>query len=312
MKTKKFGLILSAVVAGAALVTLSGCSSSGASNENIITMKGDTIQVSDLYKEAKEFPGMTTNTLLQNLTFDKMFEKEKSISKEVTSKKVDDQYDSLKKQYGSQFDTALQQSGQGLTESNLKDYLKTTLLEQAAIDQDIAKTQYTTANLKTAWASYHPDVTAIVLSETSKDAANKAIAANKSDATKFDKDNASSKTTFDSTSTTVPTDVQTAAFKLKNGQISGVITTTDSTTGSTAYYVVKMIKTSDKGTDMNKYKSTLKKIIKTQKQSDTTYASSVIAKYLKKYNVTVKESAFSTLFQQFTASSSSTSSSSYK
>ena len=302
LKFKKLGLVLSTVAAGVALITLSGCSNSSAS-EDIITMKGDTVQVSDLYSAAKEFPAMSTNTLLKNVTFDKIFEKESSIAKEATSKKIDTQYNTIKDQYGSQFETALSQ--QGLSTSNFKAYLKTQLLEQAAIEQDIAKTQYTTANLKTAWESYHPEVSAIVLTETTKDAATKAIAANKADASKFNTDNASSKVSFDSTSTSVPTDVQTAAWKLKNDQISDVITSTSTSTGTTSYYVVKMIKTSDKGTDMNKYKSELKNIIKTQKMSDTSYVSSVIAGYLKKYNVTVKENAFSSLFSQFTSTSSS-------
>ena len=301
MKFKKLGLVLSAVVATSAVLVLSGCSSNAASKD-IITMKGDTVQVNDLYDRAKQFPNLPTNTLLQNITFDKIFEKESAIAKEATTKKVDAQFNSVKKQYGTQFDSALQQ--QGLTEANFKPYLKTQLLEQAAIEKDIAKTQYTEANLKTAWATYHPDVTALVVSETSSDAANKAIAANKADAAKFDKDNASSKVTFNSASTTVSDDVKTAAYKLKNGEISGVVTSSDASTGQTSYYVVKMIKTSDKGTDMNKYKSELKKVIKTQKMSDSTYVSGVIGSYLKKYNVTVKESAFSSLFSQFTSQSS--------
>ncbi|MFC4652041.1 peptidyl-prolyl cis-trans isomerase [Lactococcus nasutitermitis] len=300
MKFKKLSLVLTTALAGAALVTLSGCSSSG-TNATVVSMKGDTIQVSDLYKEAKTFPSFPTTTLLQNMTFDKIFSKE--FSKDASDAKVNKQFNSLKSQYGSQFDSALQQ--QGLTESNFKPYLKTQLLEQAAIVKDIKDTQYTKANLKTAWSSYHPSVTAIVLAETSKDAANKAIASNKSNAATFDKDNSASKTTFDSTSTTVPADVQTAAFKLKNGEISSVITSTDSSTGSTSYYVVKMVKASDKGTDMNKYKSQLEGVIKTQKEADTTYVSGVIAKYLKKNNVTVKETAFSSTFSQFTSSSSS-------
>jgi len=70
-----------------------------------------------------------------------------------------------------------------------------------------------------------------------------------------------------------------------------------------------MVKTSDKGKDMNKYKKELQSVIKSEKEQDTTYVSGVIAKYLKKYNVTVKEEAFSTLFSQFTQTSSTSSSS---
>lgn len=298
---------MTTVFAGAALVTLSGCSSSDSASKDIITMKGDTIRVSDLYKEAKQFPSQPTNTLLQNLTFDKIFTKD--FGKEVTDKDVSKKVKSIKDQYGSQFSSALQQ--QGLTEASFTPYMRTQMLEQAAIDHEIKETQYTDANLKKAWESYHPDVTAYVVSETSKDAATKALdAAKKDDAGKasFEKTNAESKVTFNSTSTSVPTEVQTAAFKLKNGEFSDVIESTSSSTGATSYYTVEMVKTSEKGTDMNKYKKELQNVIKTEKEQDTTFVSGVIAKYLKKNNVTVKESAFASLFSQFTQTSSSSSS----
>jgi len=307
LKFKKLSLAIATVFAGAALVTLSGCSNNDSASKDIITMKGDTIRVSDLYNEAKEFPSQPTNTLLQNLTFDKIFSKE--FGKEVTDKKVAAQVKDIKSQYGDQFSSALQQ--QGLTEASFTPYMRTQMLEQAAIDHDIKTTQYTKANLEAAWKTYHPDVTAYVVSETSKDAATKALAAAKKDdagKASFEKTNASSKITFNSTSTTVPAEVQTAAFKLKNGEFSDVIEASDASTGSTSYYIVEMVKTSDKGTDMNKYKKELQDVIKSQKESDTTYVSGVIASYLKKYNVTVKETAFSNLFSQFTQTSSSSSS----
>lgn len=298
---------MATVFAGAALVTLSGCSSSDSASKDIITMKGDTIRVSDLYKEAKQFPSQPTNTLLQNLTFDKIFTKD--FGKEVTDKDVNKKVKSLKDQYGSQFASALQQKG--LTEASFTLYMRTQMLEQAAIDHEIEATQYTDANLKKAWESYHPDVTAYVVSETSKDAATKALdAAKKDDAGKasFEKTNAASKVTFNSTSTTVPTEVQTAAFKLKNGEFSSVIESTSASTGATSYYIVEMVKSSEKGSDMNKYKKELKNVIKAEKEQDTTFVSGVIAKYLKKNNVTVKESAFASIFSQFTQTSSTSSS----
>lgn len=85
---------MTTVFAGAALVTLSGCSSSDSASKDIITMKGDTIRVSDLYKEAKQFPSQPTNTLLQNLTFDKIFTKD--FGKEVTDKDVSKKLSQLK------------------------------------------------------------------------------------------------------------------------------------------------------------------------------------------------------------------------
>ena len=292
---------MTTVFVGAALVTLSGCSSSKLADKDVITMKGDTIRISDIYNEAKVFPSQPTNTLIQNITFDKIFTKE--FGKKVTDKDVSAKIKEMKDQYGQQFASALQQ--QGLTEASFTPYMRLQMLEQKAIDDAIAKTQYTDENLKEAWATYHPDVTAIVVSEKTEADATKAIDSNEKDAAKFDKDNEASKQTFNSTSTAIPAEVQTAAFALKNGEMSKAIKSTDAQTGSESYYVVKMIKTSDKGADMNKYKNELKNVIKVQKEADTTYVSSVIAGFLKEYNVTVKETSFANVFAQFTQTSSS-------
>ena len=72
LNLKKIGLV---AVTGFAAVTLAACGQDGA-NSDIVTMKGDTIRVSDLYKEAREYPSTGTATLLQNMTFNKIFEKE--------------------------------------------------------------------------------------------------------------------------------------------------------------------------------------------------------------------------------------------
>lgn len=69
---------------------------------------------------------------------------------------------------------------------------------------------------------------------------------------------------FDSTTTTVPAEVKEAAFKLKDGQVSDVITSTNASTYTTEYYVVKMVKNQNKGNDMDKYKKNWKKLQQTQ------------------------------------------------
>lgn len=302
MKNKKLTIALATVAAVLTLGGLSACSANS-TDKDIITMKGDTIKVTDFYNEAKTFPAQSSQQLLTDLTFNKIFSKE--FGKEVTDKKVQEEVDKLKKQMGAQFEAALQQSN--LTLNNINAFEKTQLLVQAALKADIKKTQFTDENLKAAWATYHPQVTAIILSKQSKDEVQKAIDANKADGSKFDTDNASSKQSFDSTSTTIPADVMTKAWTLKDGQISDIITSTNAQTGASQYYVVKMIKAQDKGDDMKKYKSELENVITTSKLQDNTYTISVIAKYLKQYNVTVKEKAFENLFANYTTTSSSSS-----
>ena len=270
---KKSLVIATTIILGATLVILSGCSSSNNAlpNKDIVTMKGDSVKVSDLYKELQTFPNISSTVLVQNLTFDKILSKD--FAKEADDKALTKQVNTLKSQYGDQFSSMLQQSG--LTNENLKAYLRTGMLEHAAIDDDIKKTQYTDANLKKAWESYHPDVTAYVVSETSKDAAAKALDAAKKD------------------------DAGKASFEKTN-----VIESTSSSTGATSYYIVEMVKTSEKGTDMNKYKKELQNVIKTEKESDTTYNNSVITKYLKKNDVEVKNKSFSSIFSQYSTSTS--------
>jgi len=306
MNFKKKSLAISTtIILGTSIVILSGCSSKNntVANKDVITMKGDSIKVSDLYKEIQTFPNQSSTELVQNMTFNKILSKD--FAKEVDDKALTKQVNAMKSQYGDQFSSALQQYG--LTNENIKEYLRTGMLEQAAIDNDIQKTQYTDANLKKAWESYHPDVTAYVVSETSKDAAAKALeAANKDDAGKvsFEKSNAESKVTFNSTSTTVPKEVQNAAFKLKNDEFSDVIESTDASTGATSYYIVKMVKTSEKGSDMSKYKKDLQEEIKAEKNQDSSYKIKVLANYLKNNNVEIKNKAFSSSFSQYYTSSS--------
>jgi foldase protein PrsA len=90
LNLKKIGLI---AVTGVAAVTLAACGQDGA-NSDIVTMKGDTIRVSDLYKEAKQYPSTGTATLLQNMTFNKIFEKE--FGKKVSEKDVNKEFDTQK------------------------------------------------------------------------------------------------------------------------------------------------------------------------------------------------------------------------
>ncbi|MCL2858522.1 MAG: foldase, partial [Streptococcaceae bacterium] len=160
---KKLTVLFAMAVAMMGLVALSGCSKD-TSNTDIITMKGDSIKVIDLYNEAKEFPGLPTTTLLQNATFSKIFEK--AYGKNVSDKDVADKVASYKTQYGAQFDSMLQQ--QNMTADSFNAYVRLQLLEQYAIDQNIQNTQMTDANIKAAWNNFHPDVEAYVVMKTTQ------------------------------------------------------------------------------------------------------------------------------------------------
>lgn len=291
MNFKKIGLV---AATGLALVSLAACGKDG-SNADIITMKGDTIRVTDLYTEEKAYPTTGAATLLQNMTFNKIFEKE--FGKKVSDKDVNKEFDTQKASYGESFDSALQQAG--YTEKSYKASIRSQLLLKEVV---ASKIKFTDAEYKTAFETYHPTVEAYVMSETTEDAAKKLVEQAQTDATGFDKAAKDKKADlkFDSTDTQVPAEVKTAAFKLKDGEASTEpIQVMNSQTGMPTYYVVKMIKTSDKGTDWKKYKTELKAIITTTKQNDSTFVNGIIAGYLKDYNVKVKPVEFSNIFSPY-------------
>lgn len=297
MNLKKIGVV---VATGLTVITLASCGKNSADSD-IITMKGDTIRVSDLYKQTKEYPTTGASTLLQNMTFNKIFEKE--FGKKVSNKDVTTEFDSQKKSLGSNFASALQQAG--YTEASYKDSIRSQLLLKAAVVNDI---KFTDADYKSTFETYHPEVSAYVETEASEDAAKAKIASAQKSPSDFDADakKNNAQVSFDSSSTSVPNEVMTAAFKLKDGEVSATpITVTNPQTGAPAYYVVKMIKNADKGTDWKKYQKDLKEVIIKNKQADTSFVNSVITKYLKKYNVKVKPTEFSNTFAAFETTNSS-------
>ena len=50
------------------------------------------------------------------------------------------------------------------------------------------------------------------------------------------------------------TEAQTVASKLKNVESPSVIESTSTSTGTTSYYIIEMVRTSEKDSNMNKYK----------------------------------------------------------
>lgn len=173
----------------------------------------------------------------------------------------------------------------------------------------------TDKDIKAAWDSFHPEVTARIILASSEDEAKeiKKQLDDKGDFAKIAKEKSQDSTTkedggkvkFDSQSTTVPTEVKEAAFKLKDGEVSDVVTAMDSSTYQSSYYIVKMEKTSSKGNDMDKYKKELKQIAEDTKMADQTFSSEVISKELKKANVKIKDDSFENILSDFLTTNSS-------
>ena len=293
-------------VAGAvtllSVVALAACAKSG-SDKDIVTMKGDTITVGDFYDEIKHNQG--AQQYLFQMTINKVFEKE--YGSKVSDKDVEKKVDEQKKQLGEAFNSYLTQ--QGLTEETNKQQIRSNLLLEYAVDQAISK-ELTDEAYKKAFESYTPEITANVIKLDSEEKANEVLASVKAEGADFaqiakeNSTDASTKDkggeiTFDSGTTTVPTRVKEAASKLDVNGISDVVIDPASQKSAGAYYIVKVTKKEEKGSDWKKYEKRLKEILTAGRKNDANFIRSIIAKAMTNANIKVKDDAFKATFNQY-------------
>ena len=312
-KTKKF---FAGAVTLLAAATLAACSSSA--DKDIITMKGSTISVSEFYDKVKY--NSQAQQVLLSMIIGEVFEKE--YGGKVSAQEVDDAYNDMAEQYGDSFASAL--ASAGLTEETYKDQIRTNKLVEYAVKK-AAEKELTDDAYKSAYEAYTPEVTARIIRLDDETKAKEVLASAQAEGADFAqlaKDNSTDtntkddggKITFDSSSTTVPTEVKTAIFALDAGQVgASVISVLDTSTYTISYYVVKLESKTEKSDNWKDYKDKLKEIILAEKQADSTFVSNVIKTALQDANVKVKDSAFQNLLSQYITteeSSSSTESSS--
>ena len=293
-------------VAGAvtllSVVALAACAKGG-SDKDIVTMKGDTITVGDFYDEIKHNQG--AQQYLFQMTINKVFEKE--YGSKVSVKDVEKKVDEQKKQLGEAFNSYLTQ--QGLTEETNKQQIRSNLLLEYAVDQAISK-ELTDEAYKKAFESYTPEITANVIKLDSEEKANEVLASVKAEGADFAqiaKENSTDASTkekggeikFDSGTTTVPTRVKEAASKLDVNGISDVVIDPASQKSAGAYYIVKVTKKEEKGSDWKKYEKRLKEILTAERKNDANFIRSIIAKAMTNANIKVKDDAFKATFNQY-------------
>ena len=293
-------------VAGAvtllSVVALAACAKSG-SDKDIVTMKGDTITVGDFYDEIKYNQG--AQQYLFQMTINKVFEKE--YGSKVSDKDVEKKVDEQKKQLGEAFNSYLTQ--QGLTEETNKQQIRSNLLLEYAVDQAISK-ELTDEAYKKAFETYTPEITANVIKLDSEEKANEVLASVKAEGADFAqiaKENSTDASTkekggeikFDSGTTTVPTRVKEAASKLDVNGSSEVVMDPASQKSAGAYYIVKVTKKEEKGSDWKKYEKRLKEILTAERKNDANFIRSIIAKAMTNANIKVKDDAFKATFNQY-------------
>lgn len=290
------------------VATLAACSGKTSNGTNVVTMKGDTITVSDFYDQVKTSKAAQQSmlTLILSRVFDTQY------GDKVSDKKVSEAYNKTAKGYGNSFSSALSQAG--LTPECYKQQIRTTMLVEYAV-KEAAKKELTEANYKEAYKNYTPETSVQVIKLDAEDKAKSVLKDVKADGADFAKI-AKEKTTatdkkveykFDSAGTTLPKEVMSAAFKLDKNGVSDVVSTVDSTTYKTSYYIIKVTDKTEKKSDWKSYKNRLKEVILKDKTSDRAFQNKVISKALEKANVKIKDKAFAGILSQYATTSGSSS-----
>ncbi|HFU6739104.1 TPA: peptidylprolyl isomerase PrsA [Streptococcus agalactiae] len=290
------------------VATLAACSGKTSNGTNVVTMKGDTITVSDFYDQVKTSKAAQQSmlTLILSRVFDTQY------GDKVSDKKVSEAYNKTAKGYGNSFSSALSQAG--LTPEGYKQQIRTTMLVEYAV-KEAAKKELTEANYKEAYKNYTPETSVQVIKLDAEDKAKSVLKDVKADGADFAKI-AKEKTTatdkkveykFDSAGTTLPKEVMAAAFKIDKNGVSDVVSTVDSTTYKTSYYIIKVTDKTEKKSDWKSYKNRLKEVILKDKTSDRAFQNKVISKALEKANVKIKDKAFAGILSQYATTSGSSS-----
>lgn len=286
--------------------TLAGCGS-----QTVATTNGGKITESAYYSSLK---GTSSGKqVLQQMILNKVLEKQygSKVSKDAVTK----QFNKYKAQYGSSFNSVLTQSG--MTQSSLKTEIRSNLLLKEAVKDNV---KVTDKQLQKQFKSYQPKVTVAHILVAKKSTATKVINDLKDTkkanleseftklAKKYSTDTATKKkggklTAFDSTDTSLDSTFKKAAFKLSTDEYTATPVKTQY-----GYHVILMLNNPGKGT-LKQHKAELKQQIIDNDMNDSTVLHNVVAKVLKKGNVSIKDNDLKNILSDYLSSSSSSSSS---
>ncbi|WP_110113815.1 peptidylprolyl isomerase [Bacillus sp. CGMCC 1.16541] len=137
-----------ALTTAASIVALSACNSgaSGDNSEIVVETKAGNISKDELYEALKNRAG-------EQIIRDLVDEKVLSEKYKVSDKEVEKELETLKQQYGAQFEMAIQQNG----EAEMKRLLKIDLLREKAATADVKVSE---EELKKAYDEKKPEVKA--------------------------------------------------------------------------------------------------------------------------------------------------------
>lgn len=278
-----------------ALVGLAACGGGG----TVVKSDRGNVTKNELYDVLKDKDG---ESVLQLLTFNKIL----GDKYKVSNKEVNKKYNAAKKQYGTQFETALTQSG--LTKKLYKINIKNELLRQKATRAYI---KVTDKKLKTYYKTWKPDITVshiLVAKKSTAEKVEKLLKKGKSFsslAKKYSTDTAT-KSKGGQLDAFGPDDMDSsfekAAYALKaKGDISKPVKT------SYGYHIIKLDKPAVKQT-FAKDKAKVKEAYIESQLSNSTTVQAALKKEFKAANVKVKDKDLKDAFSTYTSSSTSSSS----
>lgn len=278
--------------------TLVACGS-----KSVATTNGGKVTESEYYSSLKNTS--SGKQVLQQMILNKVLEKE--YGDKVKASAVNKEFNNYKKQYGSSFDSVLQQNG--TTATQLKKDIRSNLLLKEAVR---ANTKFTDAKMEKQFKTFQPKVTvnAILVEKesTAKDVI-KQLDDKKSFsslAKKYSTDTATKnkggrQEAFDNTNTTLDSSFKTAAFKLKNGEYTKTPVKTQY-----GYYVIQMVNHPAKG-KWQDHKAELKDQIVDSEMNNSDTLHSVVSKVLKKGNVHIEDKDLNDVLSDYISSSSKSS-----
>lgn len=285
---------------------LMACSLAACSNgdKTVVSMKGGKITEEQYYDAMKQTSaGKQT---LETMILNKCLEEE--YGNKVSSKEVNAQFNKYKKQYGSSFDTVLQQNQ--LTEATFKKNIRTNLLLEAALK---ANKKITHKDLEEQWKDYQPKVTVQEILVSKKSDAEDIINKLKQDnseknfanlAKQYSQDSSSKNDggkipPFNNQNTSLDPAFEQAAFKLKNNEF-----TQEPVKGQDGYFVIRMINNPGKG-KMADHKKELENQIYANWMQNQSVMNDVITKVLKQGDVSIKDKDLQNILSNYLSTSSS-------
>lgn len=282
------------------VTTLSACS------KTVATTSGGKITESEYYDSMKKTS--SGKQILEQMILDKVLEKQ--YGDKVSQKEVNTQYNAYKKQYGSSFSSVLSQNS--MTASSFKKSIRSNLLLKEAVK---ANEKITHKQLVKQWKCYQPKTTVAHILVAKKSTAEKIITQLNSDqgknfsqlAKKYSTDSSTKNkggklSAFDNTDSSLDSTFKKAAFALKQGEYTKTPVKT-----SYGYHIIKSINRPAKG-KMSDHTAELKTQIIDNDMNDSTVLQSVVAKVLKKGNVSIKDNDLKDILSNYLSSSSSSSS----